>query len=75
VFVRIYWHIYEEYISGLLWIPKGKELIKSPFNTLNPFLLILLGIFRRKCQGSNIWPIIPQIKIKEPQICEKQGDI
>lgn len=52
------------YIASLLRIPKRKQLEQRPLDALYSFLLVLLGVFDRKCQVRNIRPIRTQIKIK-----------
>jgi len=40
----------ESYISRFLWIPERKQLVESPFDALNPLLLILLRVLGREGQ-------------------------
>lgn len=61
------------YISGFLWITQRKQLVESPFDALDPLLLVLLR--GREGQSCDVRPAISKIEVKEPQIREEQRDI
>ncbi len=64
-----------EYISGFFWVPQRKQLVQGPSDTLDPFLLVLLGIFGREGTGCDIWPVISKIEVEQPQISQEKSNV
>lgn len=63
------------YVLCIVVIPHGKQLVKSPLDTLNAFLLATDGILGGKGGWRDIGPVGLEVEVEETRAREEQEHV